>query len=159
MKPTFFLIILAINTISLAQNESNEFIQNKLDSTQQTKNTFPSDSIFFLTDEGGAQFPGGPIAFQNWIAKNLTYPTEAIQQNIEGKVWLQFLVNKEGEISDIKILKGVHPLLNDECIRVLSSSPLWIPAEVNGRVVKSYHRVPISFVLEKSKKRNRRGKV
>jgi TonB family protein len=149
----FFLLMIA--SFAIGQTEEVEKNINLSQTNQQTNST---DTIYQITDIP-AQYPDGPIAFQNWLASQIVYPSEAITKEIEGKVWVSFVVNKEGELINFKILKSVHPLLDEECIRVLKKSPNWIPASHKGRTVNALHRIPISFVLEKTKKRKRNKKL
>lgn len=82
-----------------------------------------------------------------WITDNMVYPTEAKKQNIEGKVYTRFTVNKDGTISDIMILKTDNQLLDNEAIRIIKAMPKWIPAQIKKQAVRSYFSLPIVFKL------------
>jgi Ca-activated chloride channel family protein len=100
----------------------------------------------WTTVEEPATFQGGDIvAFQKWIQESLKYPV--VDGSVYGKVYVQFTVNEEGEIEDIKILRGVDPLLDNEVIRVLKTSPRWQPARQNGKTVKQLFTIPVEFKL------------
>jgi protein TonB len=93
-----------------------------------------------------AEFPGGMDNFRKFLLDNLTYPQFAYDNRIQGQVWLEATVSKDGSLSDIKVLKGNSALV-DEAIRVLKKSPKWQPGMMNGHIVNSKIRVPITFKI------------
>lgn len=105
------------------------------------------DEKLFSKVEVEAQYPGGDPAWKKFLFKNFVYPQKAIDQEIQGIVILQFIVEKNGELSDINSISG-HPLLADEAIRIIKLSGKWNPALQNGRTVRAYKKQPIKFVLE-----------
>jgi TonB family protein len=98
-----------------------------------------------------ASFPGGAINWSAFLQRNLRYPEDAIDQEIQGRVTLSFIVRQDGTLSDIEAISGPE-LLRAEAIRVLRLSPKWIPAYQNKSPVISRQRQPISFVLEPATK-------
>ena len=94
-----------------------------------------------------AEFPGGDMAMYKWIADNLKYPEECKAKDIQGRVTIQFVVNKDGSISEIKTLRSPNPLLSDEAIRVVSAMPKWKPATQMDKPVRCNYRLPITFRL------------
>ena len=95
-------------------------------------------------------FPGGQEALMRFIQENITYPQEAIEEDIQGKVYVQFYVEKDGKVSDVKILKGLGcPSIEKEAIRVVSIMPNWIPGTNDTTLLeRTVMNLPISFVLE-----------
>lgn len=93
-------------------------------------------------------FPEGKAAFKQYIANNIDYPLEALEKNIRGKVYVQFVVLKTGEIDSIKIEKSTHQILNYEAIRVIKSSPKWNPGYQDGEPVSVSYTVPIHFDIK-----------
>ncbi|MBI9069662.1 MAG: M56 family metallopeptidase [Salinivirgaceae bacterium] len=93
------------------------------------------------------EYPGGDAELRNFISSNVTYPLEAKAKGIEGRVFTQFIVNKEGKVEDVKVVRGVDPLLDEEAIRVISAMPYWTPGENEGKKVKVSFTVPINFQL------------
>ncbi|MCL2098357.1 MAG: energy transducer TonB [Bacteroidales bacterium] len=89
----------------------------------------------------------GEKGFSRWIAQHLKYPEAAIEQEQRGKVLCSFVITAEGEVSDVKVLSGVHPLLDKEAVRVISSSPRWVPGTQRGRAVAVVYHVPVVFLL------------
>lgn len=92
-------------------------------------------------------FPGGMKALNHWLSRNLVYPSEAVNLQLSGRVYLNFVVDKNGMISDIKITKGIDKLLDDEAIRVVSAMPQWKPGIQNGHPVKVSYSLFITFKL------------
>lgn len=92
-----------------------------------------------------AYFNGGVAKFYKFLSKKLKYPKGAKNNNIEGQVVVSFTVNKNGTITDFKLVKGIHPDYDREAIRVLSKSPKWIPAKVRGQVVSSKMVYSVNF--------------
>lgn len=105
-----------------------------------------SDEIFTSTEQQ-AEFPGGPRAFGAFLQKNLRYPSAAQRANVGGKVYVQFVVNTDGTIQDLEILKSVGYGCDEEAIRVIKAVPRWTPGKNSGRPVRSRFTQPITFVL------------
>ena len=97
--------------------------------------------------ETEADYPGGPAGWMEYLNKNLKYPPEAINKEIQGMVIAQFIVNTDGSLSDIKITKSPSKILSDETLKIIKNSGNWIPGKVKGRIVKSYKSQPIVFKL------------
>ncbi|HEY4324488.1 MAG TPA: TonB family protein [Mucilaginibacter sp.] len=93
------------------------------------------------------EFKGGVDAFGIYLSKNIYYPDFERESNIQGKVILSFVVEKDGKIKDIKVNKSVSPGIDHEAVRVLKSSPLWVPGIMFGKPVRVAYGVPISFSL------------
>jgi len=93
------------------------------------------------------EYPGGQQALLDYIAKNIKYPEEAIINNIQGRVTLKFVVNADGSVNRIEILKGVDPLLDQEAVRVVGTLPKFKPGKQNGIPVPVWFMVPVNFQL------------
>ncbi|WP_051203563.1 energy transducer TonB [Hugenholtzia roseola] len=107
-----------------------------------------SDEIFEIV-ENPATFPGGTDKFYEYIGKNLEYPKVARRMDIQGKVFVSFVVDKDGSLSDVKIVKGLHESCDAEALRVVKSSPKWQPAKQRGKAVRYRMTIPIVFKLTK----------
>jgi protein TonB len=94
-----------------------------------------------------AQFPGGAAELQKWIAQNVQYPQTSIEMNEQGKVYLSFVVESNGDISNIVIERGVSGDLDREAKRLVRSMPKWVAGEASGRKAKTRCRLPINFTL------------
>jgi len=103
----------------------------------------------FTKVEIESEFPGGPAAWLRYMNKNLRYPDDAVNNEIQGTVVVQFIVDKEGNVSDVQPISGPeNGGLREEAVRVIKKSGKWTPAVQNGRQVKSYKKQPIVFKLE-----------
>ena len=89
---------------------------------------------------------GGPEKFSAWVASRLVYPKEAKEVGASGTVTVQFVVGRNGKVQEVQVLKGVHPALNAEAVRMVSSSPKWKPGKVEGRPVRVTYTIPVVFV-------------
>ncbi len=108
-----------------------------------------NDTAVYLIVEVQAQYPGGEEALMKYLAKNVVYPQKAIDANIQGTVFVEFVVEKDGSISNVKARKGAHPLLDKEAERVVKGMPNWEPGFQRGRMVRSIFIIPILFQLTK----------
>ena len=93
-------------------------------------------------------FPGGMGALMSWLSQNIKYPVIAAENGVEGRVIVQFVVEKDGSITDVKIAKSVDPSINKEATRVVSSMPHWIAGRQNGNPVRVKYTVPVTFKLQ-----------
>lgn len=102
--------------------------------------------VFFIVEEM-PEFPGGDAALRAYIAQSVKYPQIAQENGIQGKVYVNFVVGKDGSISNVKIARGVDPSLDKEAIRVVTALPKWKPGKQGGKPVRVSYTVPINFVL------------
>jgi len=86
-------------------------------------------------------------AFYQFLATEIKYPADARRRNITGKVFVMFVVEKDGSISNVKALRAPSEDLGKEAVRAMSASPKWMPGTQNGRVVRVQYTVPINFTL------------
>ena len=93
-------------------------------------------------------FPGGPAALMKYLSENTKYPVVARENGVQGRVTVQFVVEKDGSISDVHVLRGVDPSLDKEAVRVVKSMPRWTPGKQNGITVRVNYRVPVLFRLQ-----------
>ena len=95
------------------------------------------------------EFPGREPAMFTYLAESFEYPESAVEEGIQGKVFVQFIVERDGSIADVKVLRGAHPLLDREVVRVLLSMPLWNPGKQHGQPVRVRYNLPFNCVLPK----------
>ena len=107
----------------------------------------PVTEIVDETVDQMASYPGGIPALMDFLNENIKYPEQAEREGIEGRVVAGFIVERDGSVSNIEILKSVHPLLDAEVVRVLSLMPNWIPGRQNGQPVRVKYSLPITFRL------------
>ena len=105
------------------------------------------DEIFQIV-ENPASFKGGIGAFYAYVQKNMKYPSQAQRMGLEGKVFVEFVVGRDGSIADVKVLRGIGAGCDEEAIRVLKNSPAWSPGKQRGRAVRQRMVLPITFKLQ-----------
>lgn len=103
--------------------------------------------VFDIVEES-PQFPGGQSALMQWLRTNIKYPKVAVENGIQGNVYVSFIVRSTGEITDIKVARSVDPLLDQEAIRVIGSMPKWIPGKQGGEAVNVRYTMPLTFRLQ-----------
>lgn len=117
-------------------------------SLEASSNIAGSDDTVIEFPEYIAEFNGGISAMFEYIQQNVNYPSQAIKNNDQGKVYIQFIVEANGEVTEVKVERGVSTELDIEAKRVITNMPLWIPAIENGNTVRCRCRIPIAFTLD-----------
>ncbi|MBP7508081.1 MAG: M56 family metallopeptidase [Prolixibacteraceae bacterium] len=102
----------------------------------------------YVLCENMPEYPGGVDALKKFIAENVKYPVEAAKNKIQGKVYVTFDVDENGNVTDARIARGVAPSLDEEALRVVNLSPVWMPGTNKGKPVKVSYTVPINFLLQ-----------
>lgn len=108
----------------------------------------PKEEEIFVAVEQHAEFPGGQTALMKWLSNNVRYPESAQQNDIQGRVVVRFVVEKDGSIGAATIVKGVDKDLDREALRVVKKMPRWQPGKNNGVAVRSYFNLPVVFKLQ-----------
>ena len=101
----------------------------------------------FMVVEDQPEFPGGTAALLEYLRKNIKYPAICRENNIQGRVIVSFIVNKDGGIVEPEVIKGVNPSLDKEALRVISGMPKWKPGSQRGKPVRVKYTVPVNFRL------------
>lgn len=107
----------------------------------------PQEEAPFQVVEKMPEFQGGDAALYAYLKKNIKYPSICRENNIQGKVYIQFIVNKDGSIVDPEVIRSVNPYLDKEALRVISTMPKWTPGEQRGKAVRVRFTVPVNFRL------------
>jgi TonB family protein len=115
---------------------------------EEVKQKEVKDEPIFQVVEEMPEFPGGMVEAMTFLAKNINYPVAAQQAKIEGRVIVQFVVERDGSVSDVKVMRGVSPELDAEAIRVVGMMPKWIPGKQRGKAVAVKYTMPIMFRLQ-----------
>lgn len=108
----------------------------------------PEEQTIFEVVENAPEFPGGTAALMQFLGKNIKYPTIAQENGTQGRVIVQFVVNRDGTIVDPKVVKSVDPYLDKEALRVINSMPKWKPGMQRGKAVRVKFTVPVMFRLQ-----------
>jgi protein TonB len=108
------------------------------------------DEVFVIVEEQ-AEFPGGLDSMYAYIHKNLKYPEAAKEKGIEGRVFVSFIIEKDGSISNVKILRGIGGGCDEAAVEMIKNMPKWKPGTQRGKPVRVQFNLPIKFELEKDK--------
>lgn len=125
-----------------------EIIKAKDEITQPEPPKNEEENKVFDVVEEQPSFPGGQGALMAWLNDNIKYPVVAAENGIQGKVIVQFVVGKNGSISNVKVLRSVDPSLDKEAVRVVSNMPNWTPGKQNGASVNVRFTLPVTFRLQ-----------
>ncbi len=116
------------------------------DLPQETEEIVP---LWLPTLEKKPQFgSGGEKGLQRYIAKQIHYPVQAIENDIQGRVYVRFVVTRKGKVDKASIIKGVHPLIDKEALRIIQSLPEWKPGVQNGKPIDVWYTIPVTFMIE-----------
>lgn len=114
---------------------------------ENTKSGYPAEEVFVVVEDMPT-FQGGDVnKFRAWVQSNVTYPAVAVENSIEGKVFIMFVVEPDGSVSNAEIMRGVDPSLDSEAIRVVESSPLWSPGKQRGANVRVRFSITVNYQL------------
>ena len=139
----------AIGSFDVKGNdESGEVLKAKeVIATEPVKPKEEENKVFDVVEQMPS-FPGGQAALMNYLNNNIKYPVIAEENGIQGRVVVQFVVGKDGHISDVKVAKSVDPSLYKEAVRVVKAMPKWIPGKQNGQAVTVRYTLPVTFRLQ-----------
>ena len=112
----------------------------------QQPDTSQDDKIFTAVEKDPI-FKGGIGKFYQYLSENLHYPANAVKNHLQGKVFITFVVEKDGKLTDVKVVRGVSEDIDAEAIRVIKGSPKWDPGTQNGRPVRVQYTMPLNFTL------------
>ena len=127
------------NEIEIEDTESDEDEEIEIEEED--------DEEFFMVVENMPEFPGGDLGLMKYIQKNVKYPAIAKEYNITGKVYVNFIVDKSGSVTNVKIVRGVDKNLDAEAMRVVKSLPKYKPGKQRGKSVRVMFTIPINFTL------------
>lgn len=136
MKKVLFVLALLLSAHTVMHAQSN----------QRTERNASDEKIFDVVEQPPS-FPGGQAALMSYLSKSVKYPEEALKNNVQGRVIVGFIVEKDGSVSNAKIIRSVDSALDKEAIRIVMSMPKWTPGRQNGRNVRTKYNVPVNFKL------------
>lgn len=124
-----------------------EIEETYIEKAVQEEDEVVEQEIFTIVEEQPS-FPGGEAALFEYLKKNIVYPTIAKESGIQGTVFVQFVVEPDGSVSNVKVLRGIGGGCDEEAVRVVKSMPRWNPGKQRGKPVRVYFNLPIRFVLQ-----------
>ncbi|MEH0158249.1 TonB family protein [Limibacter armeniacum] len=116
------------------------------DLAEEPQEEIVEDKVFEVVEEAAVP-KGGRSAFYKWVNDHIKYPIQPKRMGVEGKVYVQFIVDKDGRLTDLQVVRGIHEDCDAEAIRVLKKAPKWIPAKQRGRPVRQRMVLPIYFKI------------
>lgn len=117
----------------------------------KTDNGANGDKVYdFVSIDTQPGFPGGMDHFYQYIAESIKYPKEALEKNVQGKVFLSYIIEKDGRLTDVKVERSLGSGTDEEALRVLKASPKWVPGTSGNQPVRVKYNIPITFALSKA---------
>lgn len=123
-------LLLMVNTNAMAQSKKTS-----------------NDKVFEKVEDM-PEFPGGEQAMMDFVSKNVVYPKDAQEKGISGRVFVSFIVEKDGSVSNVKVMRGIGGGCDEEAVRVISGLPKWKPGKQEGKPVRVSYQMPINFKLQ-----------
>lgn len=140
--------------VVVAYGPSKSPVQEEDQQEQQEQQNIDETEVFVVVDEQ-AEFPGGLEAMMKFLGENVKYPVEAQKNGVEGRVICNFVIMKDGTITDVNVVRGIDSLLDAEAVRVIESMPKWKPGKHRGEEVNVRYTLPINFRLNKEETEKR----
>jgi protein TonB len=149
MKKTFItIIILVAVTVAKAQQSAPKSGDPNVEiKTGEPDTSSVNNSKVFTAVEVIPSFPGGMEKFYEFLKDNIRYPAEAARKNVQGKVFLVFVIERDGSLSNIKVARAIGSGCDEEAVRVMKLSPKWNPGTVGNKPVRVAYTMPLSFTL------------
>lgn len=147
MKKTLVTLLTASALLINGCNTDSRDSEIVSGSNLKTDKALLDEMVYTVTDEA-PEFPGGLQSMYQFLGNNIRYPEKASKANVQGKVFLTFVVGSTGKIRDVKTLKGVGFGMDEEAERVVKAMPKWNPGRKDGKNVAVKYNLPISFQLE-----------
>ena len=152
--PVLAVLLIANARVSAQQVSKDDMNANEANTTDIAEFNVPkasNDSIFDVV-EVMPEFPGGMEKFMEYLSGNIKYPEEAKEKNISGKVFIRFVIEKDGSINDVQVLRGIGGGCDEEAVRVVKGMPKWKPGMQKGKPVRVSYNLPLSFKLDEAYK-------
>jgi len=140
-KYLFTLVTIGLLTINLNAKSQNSNIDE-----------IKKDTLVFVVVEESPEFQGGDQARIEYLIKNINYPKKARKAGIQGTVYITFIIEKDGKVSNVRILRGIGGGCDEESLRVVKNMPKWKPGRQRGKNVRVQYNMPLKFTLKDDNK-------
>jgi len=137
------IALLAMNNTTIRANVQKKVVKT----TKTTKKADASNKVYEVVEQMPS-FPGGDAAMMKYLAENIKYPVSAQKAKEQGRVVVQFIVEKDGAVTGVKTVRSVTPVLDAEAVRVIKAMPKWVSGKQDGQLVRVRYNVPVSFKLQ-----------
>lgn len=144
------MVVADKNTQNSSDEQTSEPAQDAESVAEPVKEEKTADTAaneVYTTVEKKPQFPGGEAALMKYVGENIRYPENAFKNKVQGRVIVQFVVQKDGKVGEVKILRGTDEELNNEAVRVIKSLPAFTPGEMDGKPVSVWYTFPVMFKI------------
>lgn len=138
----------AIGAFTVEGNDETAEVKHVEEKIAEPEPVKEEETKVFDVVEQMPSFPGGPSALMQYLNSNIKYPVVAEENGVQGRVVCTFVVEKDGSITDVRVVKSVDPSLDKEAARVVKGMPKWIPGKQNGSAVRVKYTVPVTFRLQ-----------
>ena len=138
----------AAELVAAEQLVANPAVIEPKEDSETVSQVTQEDEVVHIRVDRMPEFPGGQAALNRYLAQNLQYPILAQENGIQGRVICQFIVEKDGSVGDVTVIRGVYESLDNEAIRVVEAMPKWIPGVQGGEIVRVRYTLPIRFKLQ-----------
>jgi len=138
----------AIGAFTVEGNDETAEVKHVEEKIAEPEPVKEEETKVFDVVEQMPSFPGGAGALMQYLSSNIKYPVVAEENGVQGRVVCTFVVEKDGSITDVRVIKSVDPSLDKEAMRVVKSMPKWIPGKQNGAAVRVKYTVPVTFRLQ-----------
>jgi periplasmic protein TonB len=133
--------------IDAEANENTE-VQEYVAPVKEVEEESAEEVQIFMVVESMPEFPGGEPALYKFLAENIKYPQMAKESGIQGRVFVTFVVERDGSVTDVRVLRGIGGGCDEEAIRVVKSMPKWSPGKQRGKAVRVQYNLPVKFTLQ-----------
>ena len=138
----------AIGAFTVEGNDETAEVKHVEEKIAEPEPVKEEETKVFDVVEQMPSFPGGPSALMQYLSSNIKYPVVAEENGLQGRVVCTFVVERDGSITDVRVIKSVDPSLDKEAVRVVKGMPKWIPGKQNGSAVRVKYTVPVTFRLQ-----------
>jgi protein TonB len=138
----------AIGAFTVEGNDETAEVKHVEEKIAEPEPVKEEETKVFDVVEQMPSFPGGPSALMQYLSSNIKYPVVAEENGVQGRVVCTFVVERDGSITDVRVIKSVDPSLDKEAVRVVKGMPKWIPGKQNGSAVRVKYTVPVTFRLQ-----------
>jgi len=152
VTPVAFLLVVAFTASPMIKTMAQSDKTLKIQKASDVKKNQPQKDAVFTVVEQMPVYPGGDEARMQYVASNIKYPEEARKQGVQGTVYITFVIEKDGSVSDVSVLRGIGGGCDEEAVRVISSMPAWTPGKQRGKPVRVQFNMPIKFNLGSEEK-------
>ena len=134
-------------SIDVEANENTE-VQEYVAPVKSEEEESAEEAQIFMVVESMPEYPGGEAALYAYLAENIKYPQMAKESGIQGRVFVTFVVERDGRVTDVRVLRGIGGGCDEEAIRVVENMPKWTPGKQRGKSVRVQYNLPVKFTLQ-----------